>query len=456
MNNQLEIIDEKDKTIADLQQKLDYKNIFRCMVVLEEMFLSDNFHIGTDVSSSLKMFAEILQETYDVKQTLTLDILSQAPSMYIERDLEIINANSMDKEIAVHNNKLQRNGTIETKDGLTWFIFINDKLISIGTTNIAQLPIELHDNFVDTLSSLSNLDLKNGENEVIMTFYGDIDNPDDIESFHLKKDVPALKWFDNICQWADNYNLDEDIFPRDRYKLQDLLELEISKKGINELPKEIGKLSNLRILNIDGNNIKDFPDEIYQLKNLVILSFLDNGISYISEDIINLERLLLFAACHNEITTLPMNFYKLTNLKILCLHGNKVTAIPSEIGNLSSLESFAISNNDIQVLPQSILKLENLESLDMENTQIPDVPMDLLKLRNLNKLSINDDLLPFIAKNIQSLNLDTINLTASHFQESSKIVQGLNFKIVTESWVEDRDKKDNGCLQLSKYKDKKE
>jgi len=247
---------------------LIHKLIFKHLIILEEMFLSNDFYRVTDLSTLLEIFAEILEKNYNVKLASTLDILSQTPSIYIGSDLEILNAYSMEKEIALYNNKVQRSGTIETKDGLTWFNFINDRLISVGTTNIACLPTELHDNFGDTLTSLSFLNLENGENEASIIFYGDPDNPYGIESFYLKKDVAELKWFDHICQWADKYDLDEDTFPRDRYKLQGLFKLDISNKGIDELPKEIGNLSNLRILIVDDNNIKKLPQEIYQLKNL--------------------------------------------------------------------------------------------------------------------------------------------------------------------------------------------
>ncbi len=449
-------LDIKLKLSEDDFTFLIHKIIFKYLVVLEEMFLSNDFHGVTDLNSKLDIFAGILNEKQNIRIASTLDILSQTPSMYIERDLEIINANSMEKEIALASGKVERSATIETKDGMTWLNFIDDRLISVGTTNIAKLPTEVYNSFSDTLNSLSYLDLQNEENEATMTFYGDPNNPDGIESFHLKKDVIALQWFDDICKWADKYDLDEDTFPRDKYKLQDLLTLNISNKGISELPKEIGYLTNLRMLIVDDNNIKKIPNELYQLKSLGLLSFLKNEISYISEEIINLKGLLLFAACHNNITELPISFYNLNELETLCLHGNKITVIPSEIGNLSSLKSLTISNNDIKVLPQSISKLEKLESLDIENTQIPNIPMDLLKLRKLNKLSINDDLLPFIAKNIQYLNVDTINLSASDFQESSQIIRELNCKTNTVSWVEDRDKEDNGCVQLSKYKNGEE
>ena len=279
----------KDKLIEDDFTFLIHKLIFKHLVVLEEMFLTDDFKGVKDLNTKLEIFADILNERENVKIASTLDILSQTPSMYIKSDLEIINANSMEKEIAMVSGNIANSVTIDTKDGTTWLNFMDGRLISVGTTNIAKLPAEVYDNFGAMLNSLSTLDLQNGENEASMIFYGDPENPDGIESFYLKKDVAELKWFDDICQWADKYDLDEDIFPRNRKKLKDLFKLDISNKGIAELPKDIGKLSNLRILFLDNNNIKELPDEIYQLKSLIFLSFLENEISFISPDINDLE-----------------------------------------------------------------------------------------------------------------------------------------------------------------------
>ena len=446
-------IEIKDKLLEDDFTFLIHKVIFKYLVILDKIFLSDSYHGVTDLNTKIEIFADVLSENENVKVISILDILSQTPSTYIERDLEIINANSMEKEIVLNNNGIKRNVTIEDKNGKVWLDYIDDRLIGIGTTNIAKLPEEMYTDFSTLIGSFSNLDLQNGENEASMTFYGNPNNPDGIESVYLKKDISELKWFNNICEWADKYNLDEDIFPRDKDQLQNLFELDISDKGLNELPKEIGKLTNLRILMIDNNNIKEFPNELYQLKNLSVLSFINNDISYISEEIVNFNNLLMFFACRNNIAELPMSFYKLNKLEILCLHGNKMISIANEIGNLSSLSSLTISNNDIKVLPQSIEKLQKLESLEMENTHIRSIPMELLKLRNINALSINDDLLPFVAKNIQYINVDTINLSASNFSESSEIVQELNFKVNKDTWVEDRDKKDNGCINLFKNKE---
>ena len=433
-----------------------HKIIFSSFCIHQSLILDGDSYGIHDLDNFLKVFSIVLYDEHKLKKATTVDILSQPPSSNIEKDIEVLNANSMEKEIVMHNFENEKSVTIETKNSGIHLVYINDKLISANTRNVKFIPPEAHDNFNDSFNSLTKLDLENGDNIAKMSFYGDPENPDGIKSFFLTKDVQELKWFDDICEWADRYNLSDAIFPRNKYDLLDLEKLNISNMGIKELPKEIGKLSSLEELFMNENSIKEFPKELYQLKNLTILSFVKNEISFISQEISNIKGLLAFAACNNNITELPMSFYKLNKLKILCLHGTRITMVPDEIGNLSSLKSLTLSNNDIKVLPQSISKLDKLDSLEIENTKITNIPIDLLQHKNLSKLSINDDLLEFFIKNMKYLNVDTINLTASDFQESSEIVKKLDFKIDRESWIEDRDKLDNGCVVLSKYKDEED
>jgi len=379
--------------------------IFKYFIALEEEYFFENKHGITDMATIISILAEMLQNEEDVHKNLISEILSQTPSTHKENDLAILNETFIEKQIAIHNNEIRRKGCIETKDTLTWFNFLNDRLISVGTVNMGPLPVELHTSFQATYGAVTLLESQDGDNEISMMYYGEVGSPVDIESFYLKKDVTKLKWFDNICMWADKYNLDENTFPRDKYKLQNLFKLDISNKMINELPKEIGNLTNLRMLIMDNNNIKEFPKELYQLELLGVLSFVNNRVSYLSQEVANFQELLLFAAC----------------------------------------------GNDIKILPQSISKLVNLEFLDIENTQVIEIPVELLGHGNLKKLCINDSLLASVIKNVKYLKVDTINLSASDYHESSEIIQELNFRIDTKVWMEDRDKKDNGCLQLFIY-----
>lgn len=433
---------------------LMYKRIFYWMLELEGMFLDDDdCSIGDQ--ERITKFTNWLEEHVKEQAPMVRYILSQPPSLSIESDLEIVNAFAMKKKRALIPGKYIRiDGEINDRDDLTIFKFVNGRLNYVMSGTTSSLPTELHSTFEDTMNAISKLDLEGGDNELLVTYNGDDDHPDSITSFELKKDIFELKWFDILCEWADRYELDDDTFVRYRIALKYFYILDIPKKGIEALPKEIGNISKLTELIIDDNPIKHLPDEICQLKNLVILSFTNNNIAHIPDDIGTLKKLTALRACNNTIASLPKSFYELDALELLCLHSNNLTEISEEIGNLSHLETLTLSNNDIEVLPKSIVKLKKLKSLDIENTAISSIPIELLQQTKLEKLCINDNLLPFIVKNIHHLNVDTINLTASHLKQSSKILQHLNLNIDTESWIEEKDKRDNGCIMIFKFKAK--
>ena len=356
-----------------------HKVLFENLIIHKEIFLSTSFHgVALSINTKLLVFALSLH----INKNTTMDIFSQAPSLYIESDLETLNENNMKRECALYNNKKRVDGLIETRDGLTSFIFINDALISVETTNISHLPQELHTSVVGTLKLISKLDLEDEDNKFTLGF----NDNGAVVTIYMKKDIEYLKWFDRIRMWADKYKLDTVAFPRDMYKLQNLEELDISHRGIKELPKDINKLYSLEELIINDNNIKELPESLYELNNL----------------------------------------------RTLCLHSNNLKTLSSKIGNLSQLEKLTISNTNIEA-----------------------VPMALLRSGHLNHLSINDALLPLIIKNIKYLDLDTINVTASKFSASSQIIKELNLRIDTEAWIQDKDKKENGCIVLTKYDEEK-
>ncbi len=165
---------------------LVHKVIFEGMLKFKKFFLDKDYGGLNTLGSFLDFFAKTLVIEQTLKETTTLDILSQAPSMFIENDLDLIYLLSIEKQAAIHNKKIEREVTIDTCDGNIWATYINDRIITIGTSNIAKLPVELHDNFSDTIGAVAYLDLENGENEAHMYLYED---SDEIKSFHLKKGV---------------------------------------------------------------------------------------------------------------------------------------------------------------------------------------------------------------------------------------------------------------------------
>jgi len=471
-----------------------HKIIYKYMLVSEELFVEESYNGITDFNTKLEIFANALKINMNVNEDSILDILTQTPSLCIEKDLEVINANSLEKEIAILSGGIQRSIDIETIDGKVWLEFTNDRLISVRTTNIDNLPVEIRDNFGDTLETFSKIDFSSKENESTMEFYGELPDHEGIASVHLRKDISQLQLLENMYLWADKYALSQEEFPRDRKKLKDLVFLELEHRGIQELPlgieylsnlkvltldnneiielpeqignlsnlgilslsnnkikelpRSIGKLSELLVLSVDKNRLQELPQGVYKLTKLLSLSFVKNEIFFISEEISKLTKLKNFTACHNNIKDLPKTFYMLLKLTNLCLHGNKITQLSDEIGTLLSLNTLSISNNEISILPKSIANLESLTSLDIENTNITEIPMDLLIKCKLKQLCVNDNLFPFVAQHINYLSVDTINLAESSFNESSPLLAPLSLKIENQEWIEEIDRKSHGCVKL--------
>ena len=118
--------------------------------------------------------------------------------------------------------------------------------------------------------------------------------------------------------------------------------LDLSRRNLTELPKEIGNLTNLTSLSLNNNKLTKLPKEIGNLTNLT--SFYLPG---------------------NRLTELPKEIGNLTNLTNLELSFNSLTELPKEIGNLTNLTSLDLLRNSLTELPKEIGNLTNLTGLDL-------------------------------------------------------------------------------------------
>lgn len=378
-----------------------HRKIFKQLVNHKDYFLKDNDFSIASMNIKVNDFAFPVKYFEHIREDATKEILSQKASTDIKNDLKTMQTLYLQraKSLSKENNIVTV--VAENNNSYAKSYFMNGIVIEIKTRGIMHLPKELFYYFQDALAYLSEKDLEAEGFEIKVAFYK---NKDEIESIHIKTDLYELGWVENLCSWADKYGLDEKIFPRTRQKLEDLEVLDITDKGIEEIPKEIYKLQSLSVLHLCNNSIKTLPDELYSMHTLTDF----------------------------------------------CLHNNQITTISERIGNLVNLIQLSISNNNIVELPQSIVQLKKMKSFQMENTQITYIPSNFIENTRLDQLCINDELLPDIAKNIQYLGADTINLTASHLKESSKIIQSLNLKIDDSVWMEEKDIRDKGCVLLKK------
>lgn len=131
--------------------------------------------------------------------------------------------------------------------------------------------------------------------------------------------------------------------------------LDLSGKGIEELPSQLGKLHRLEVLWLHGNKLRALPAEIGQLRNLNYL-YLDQ----------------------NQLDSIPPEIGMLEKLKMLWLSNNRLSSLPAEIGKLNQLETLWLNYNPLASLPSTIGQLTNLEDLRVEGAELVSPPPEVV------------------------------------------------------------------------------
>lgn len=220
------------------------------------------------------------------------------------------------------------------------------------------------------------------------------------------KDTNTSDWYDKFREWAEKYYFNDEfgnIKFIDKDSLENITELDICDKNINEIPPQIENLSNLLVVLADCNNIKELPLELFKLKSLAMLS----------------------------------------------LSNNNISAIPNEIEKVN-IFYLDISNNPIKTLPEIIYKKKRISNLLLHNTNIQNIPEDICQLKNLTALTFDDKHLPTVVKYISYFpNINSINLTHSNYDETSPLIQNLNLKYDKKEWLKKEHKKSNGVIKIS-------
>ena len=195
-------------------------------------------------------------------------------------------------------------------------------------------------------------------------------------------------------------------------------ELELSRKGLTELPKEIYKLKNLTKLDLGFNQISEISEAITELKNLTTLDLVHNKISVIPDTITKLKNLTEINLSRNQISEIPDTITKLKNLKMLYLGLNKISEIPETITELQSLTELDLSSNQTSKIPEAIAELKNLTILDLSNNKISEIPEAITKLKNLTTLYLSNNEISEIPEAITKLkNLTMLYLGFNQISE---------------------------------------
>jgi len=164
--------------------------------------------------------------------------------------------------------------------------------------------------------------------------------------------------------------------------------INLSNKGLKEIPPEIFGCRNLKKLNLSHNQIKVIPQELAKLKSLRNLDLSCNQIQNLYAKNFDFPHLEVLVLNNNRIRHLPRQIQKLSTLKKLSLAGNLLDSLPVEMRSLKMLTALNIAKNKFIEFPAIITQLTTLEKLFINGNAFFHFPLPDLsdKLSNLKAL----------------------------------------------------------------------
>ena len=170
--------------------------------------------------------------------------------------------------------------------------------------------------------------------------------------------------------------------------IPNLVELDLSKLDIEDIPDTIKEFTALETLTLEKCNLDRVPTVVYELKQLKNLNLAGNNIKYIDDRLGNLDHLEKLDVSRNALESLPITIPK--TLLELSLKNNKIRSIPEIINQLVALEKLDLSNNILSTLTLNLDSLTKLDSLILDGNYMTSVPEKLLEFEGT--LSVKNNL----------------------------------------------------------------
>ncbi|XP_070534918.1 leucine-rich repeat-containing protein 58-like [Ptychodera flava] len=180
------------------------------------------------------------------------------------------------------------------------------------------------------------------------------------------------------------------IIPRSIEQFKNLIELDVSSNRLKYISDEITSLSRLKKFTAKNNLLdnESFPKELGKCQQLEVVNLSGNQLTEFPMELTKILTLRELYLGGNHIGNLPVELDNLQNLEILYLGGNQLVEIPATLGNLASLTSLGLSDNKLKQLPSELAKLKNLQSLSLHNNLLTTLPPQIIKLKYLGELSL--------------------------------------------------------------------
>ncbi|KAL0964659.1 hypothetical protein UPYG_G00327170 [Umbra pygmaea] len=230
---------------------------------------------------------------------------------------------------------------------------------------------------------------------------------------------------------------------------------DFSGNPLTRLPESFPELQNLTCLSINDISLQALPENIGNLSHLISLELRENLLTYLPESLSQLHRLEELDLGNNELYNLPETIGCLVSLKDLWLDGNQLAEIPAEIGSMKSLVCLDVSENKLEHLPEEIGGLVSLTDLLVSQNLIEALPEGLGKLRRLQILKVDQNRLSYLPESIgncESLSelVLTENLLQSLPRSIGKLKRLANFNC-DRNRLTSLPKEIGGCCSLNVF-----
>uniref|UniRef100_A0A8D1SR70 PDZ domain-containing protein n=1 Tax=Sus scrofa TaxID=9823 RepID=A0A8D1SR70_PIG len=247
-----------------------------------------------------------------------------------------------------------------------------------------------------------------------------------------------------------------------------LVELDVSRNDIPEIPESIKFCKALEIADFSGNPLSRLPEGFTQLRSLAHLALNDVSLQALPGDstwprqnllcflrrslsfLVKLEQLDLGG---NDLEVLPDTLGALPNLRELWLDRNQLSALPPELGNLRRLVCLDVSENRLEELPTELGGLVLLTDLLLSQNLLQRLPDGIGQLKQLSILKVDQNRLCEVpeaigdCENLSELIL-TENLLTALPRSLGKLTKLTNLN-VDRNRLEGLPPEIGGCVALS-------
>ncbi|KAG7383977.1 hypothetical protein PHYPSEUDO_003146 [Phytophthora pseudosyringae] len=222
----------------------------------------------------------------------------------------------------------------------------------------------------------------------------------------------------------DLRELPDDLFAA----LPSLETLSLIADGLERLPESIGTLRNLMELDVTKNRLRELPDSLTKLTGLKMLNLSCNALEKLPEDFGKLDKLDKIWLERNALKQLPLSIGGCRSARLANFSGNALSELPETIGKLTALTSLSVNLNELRELPDAIVGLPKLRVLHLSRNQIVKLPRSIGEMQALRELRLDWNAiqeLPFSFRALTGLQVLSMEQNPLRLPTSDVIARGV-------------------------------